>query len=302
MDNEKNMEVVCRRETPRPILPQTRVSHRFLSPTKIGVIGTLLVHALILPTAYFGIYGTKVPSRKIQEHGAFVNSNADAAEDLVLIALPTISQMTQRSSQAISSIPTLSKLIPVLSINPDPPAFLNLEVLTLGEDQTTKAAVEGGDGSEQARLFGIYTGQIQARIERIWRRPRTPVSEDNGEEAPINPDESFQCEAQIVQDVKGNVQEILMLRCNGSFAWQRSLVVAIQQSSPLPAPPSTKVFSRSITLDFLGLAYMPGSPDDDYEIASATMAQTNEESLRSAISPNPKQISSLPGDSLGSRN
>jgi hypothetical protein len=300
MNNDKNMDVIYWRETPRPIVSKTRAPRRYISPTIIGVIGTLLIHALIVPTAYFGIYGTKVPPRVIQERGAFANSKADAAESLVLITLPTIANSNQAFTQSISSLPTLSKLTPVSPVNPDPPAFLNMEVLALGEEQATQSALNGGDGTERARLFGIYTGQIQARIERIWRRPRTPVNDGDSSE-PRTEDDSFQCEAQIVQDARGIVQEILLPRCNGSPAWQRSLVIAIQQASPLPAPPSANVFSRSVTLNFVGLSYMPGSPDDDYEIARVKVAQTNEGSLRSAVSA-PKQISPLPGDTVGSRN
>jgi hypothetical protein len=221
----------------------------------------------------------------------------------VLVTLPTISDSSQQTTLDISSLATLSKLKPVSPVNPDPPAFLNLEVLTLGEDRASKSTANGGDGTELARLFGLYTGQIQARINRIWRRPRTPVNENDNPEAPTT-DESFQCQAQIVQNSKGNVQEILLLRCNGSIAWQRSLVVAIQQASPLPAPPSASVFSRSVTLNFVGLSYVPGSPDDDYDMAPPKVAQTNDGSTRSADPadrPTSNRLLSLP-DNHGSRN
>jgi hypothetical protein len=283
------MEIADWYETPRPIVSKTRAQRRFLSPTVIGFIGTLLIHVLILPTAYFGIYGTKVRPRAIQEPGAFANSNDDLAESLVLITLPTTANSNQEITQSISSLATLSKLKPYSPVNPDPPAFLNLEVLTLGDEQTSKSTVDGGDATELARLFGIYSGQIQARINRIWLRPRSPVNEDVIPETAPG-DGSFQCQAQIVQDAKGNVQEILLLRCNGSPAWQRSLVVAIQQASPLPAPPSVSVFSHSVTLNFLGLSYMPGSVDDDYDIAPAKVAQTNLGSPRSADSLNPSKF------------
>jgi hypothetical protein len=49
----------------------------------------------------------------------------------------------------------------------DPPAFLNIETLALSEEQASKAATDTSDGAEQSRLFGIYTGQIQARIDRV---------------------------------------------------------------------------------------------------------------------------------------
>ena len=128
----------------------------------------------------------------------------------------------------------------------------------------------------------MYTGQIQARVERIWRRPRTPVTEAAGNNTAGDAGESFQCQVQIVQDATGNVEEILLPRCNGTPAWQRSLVLAIQLASPLPAPPSATVFSHSVTLDFLGLPYVAGSPEDDYEILpiKTMQAQSTPPSIR----------------------
>jgi hypothetical protein len=147
-------------------------------------------------------------------------------------------------------------------IDIDTPALLGLESLALSENQAPSASADGTDGAEKARLLGIYTGQIQARIDRVWRRPRTPVNE---EKSSVDATESFQCEAQIVQDARGNVQEVMLPRCNGSPAWRNSLVLAIQHASPLPAPPSEKAFSTSITLNFVGLSYFAGASDDDYE-------------------------------------
>jgi hypothetical protein len=198
--------------------------------------------------------------------------NADAADSLVLVSLPTIVYSNPNTIQDISSLPALSKLTPRPQVNPDPPTVLNIEVLTLGEDQAAEATVNGADGVEQARLFGIYSTQVQARIERVWRRPRTPVSDGEGLAVFTNPDESFLCEAQIVQDAAGNVEEILLPRCNGSPAWQHSLVLAIQQASPLPSPPDASVFSHSIALNFVGLPYVVGSRDEDYELAPRQLA------------------------------
>jgi hypothetical protein len=48
--------------------------------------------------------------------------------------------------------------------------------MVANSNQASKPSNTGGDGAEQARLFGIYTGQIQAQIDRVWRRPRTPVN------------------------------------------------------------------------------------------------------------------------------
>jgi hypothetical protein len=300
VDSHHKLDIANWRDPPRPIVAKARASiarapRQLWSPTVIGLVGTLLLHSLLVPSALLGSRAHKSHPLELQEPGVFANSNADAAESLVLVTLQTIPNSTQQTIQDIPSLPALSRLKPALRVNPDPPAFLNMEVLTLGENQAAQAVGNAGDGTEQARLFGIYTGQIQARINRIWRRPRTPVNEDSSPEG-LTTDQSFQCQAQIVQDVRGNVQEILLLRCNGSLPWQRSLVIAIQQASPLPAPPSTTVFSHSITLDFLGLSYAPGSSNDDYEIERAEVARTNEAPPRSPVSAAyPSQFKGLPG-------
>jgi hypothetical protein len=184
----------------------------------------------------------------------------------MLISLPTIANANQDDTQnLVSSLPDLSKMKVKSPIDVDTPAFLGLETLALSEDQVPIATADGTNGAEQARLLGIYTGQIQARIARVWRRPRSPVNEDI---ASADAGYSFQCEAQIVQDASGNVQEVMLPRCNGSPAWRNSLILAIQHASPLPAPPSEKVFSKSISLNFVGLSYSASAPDDDYEPAA----------------------------------
>jgi hypothetical protein len=202
-------------------------------------------------------------------------SNADAAESLELITIPTTASSQQATiKNIVSSLPDLSKLKIKSPVNIDPPAFLNIETLALSDnDQASSASNGSGEDSEKARLLGIYTGQIQARIDRVWRRPRTPVNEDTKSTTAVG--DSFQCEAQIVQDATGNVQEILLPRCNGSAAWRRSLVLAIQQASPLPAPPDAKVFSRSIALNFIGISYVAGSAEDEYELPPRPIAKSN---------------------------
>jgi hypothetical protein len=268
MDSRKKMDVVDWQESALSGIPQNGARRRFLSPTLIGVAGTLLLHALLIQSLPFGSPWRKVRPPEVQESAnALAKFNADTAESLVLITLPIMSNSQQAAIQnLISSLPDLSKLKIKSTIKVDPPAYLNIETLALSEnDQASNAVSESGDDAEKARMLGIYTGQIQARIDRVWRRPRTPINESIAGKKPTDADESFQCEAQIIQDVRGNVQEVLLPRCNGSAAWQRSLVMAIQQASPLPAPPSASIFSQSITLNFVGLRFIAGAPEDDYE-------------------------------------
>jgi hypothetical protein len=117
-------------------------------------------------------------------------------------------------------------------------------------------------------LFGRYMGQISARIQRAWIRPRTPVE-----------DGSFSCRVQISQDRSGVVQEVALQECNGDLHWQASLIQAIQTASPLPAPPDATVFSNLLTLELSSEAYVAGFKEDGYEaVPTARTAQVETDS------------------------
>jgi len=120
---------------------------------------------------------------------------------------------------------------------------------------------EGDEGSattedtrEYALMAGRYLGQITARIERAWTRPRTPVVEG-----------LFACRVRLTQDPRGAVQGIDLVRCNGDGSWKRSLVSAIESASPLPAPPDPKVFAHVVTLELRSLPYAAGASADGFE-------------------------------------
>lgn len=103
-------------------------------------------------------------------------------------------------------------------------------------------------------LFGRYMGQITARVERAWTRPRTLI------DAPF-----FACRVRITQDRNGTVQEIELVRCNGNPRWQASLVHAIQSASPLPAPPDADVFTPRFILDLQSATFNLRDPADGFE-------------------------------------
>lgn len=276
MDSAKKMDVVDWQDSPQPVIASDRAPPRFLPPTLVGILGTLLLHALLIQSVSFASRGTKPKPPESQESANPLSKSAASADSLILISLPTIANASEAVSEsAISSLPDLSKMKIKTSISADPPAFLNLETLALSEDQASTPIASGEGGPKVARLLGIYTSQIQARIDRVWRRPRSPINEGGATLHAGDTSVSFQCEAQIVQDVQGNVREILLPRCDGSSAWQHSLVLAIQQASPLPAPPSAMVFRSSITLSFVGLAYAPGSLNEEYEIIPRQLARSD---------------------------
>lgn len=145
------------------------------------------------------------------------------------------------------------------------PAPTLMAVGVTDAQQLPSVAVSGGgqaDGqSGLGQMYGRYVGQIRARIDRAWLRPRTAIG------API-----FQCQVQIDQDRGGRVREITLLECNGDSRWQLSLVHAIEAASPLPAPPDPAVFAQHVLLAFRAAAYSTGAPAQLYEQPSALPA------------------------------
>jgi len=137
---------------------------------------------------------------------------------------------------------------------PDMTAGLPQPRINVEESEDAAANEAAGDQAGHALLFGRYMGQISARIERAWQRPRTQIG------AP-----SFLCRVQINQDRAGNVREVTLQRCGGSVRWQASLVHAIEAASPLPAPPDPDVFSNLVSLEFDADAYVPGGSEEGFE-------------------------------------
>lgn len=266
------LEIVDWRDLPCPSIGETQSASRFWPPAIIGISGTLLLHALVLQAVHFGSDADNLPRLPVPALSSQQGVAAEDANNLVLISLqPGGTAIRDTIQNVVSFTRLLNKISLPTALVPDVPPLLPIDSLTLGDAPTFDSTPVGDGGGTRARLVGIYTGQIQARIDRVWRRPRTPVDDSENDALGAVAAQSFQCEAQIVQDPSGYVQEILLPRCNGSPAWQHSLVTAIQQASPLPAPPDPTVFSRSITLSFVGLPYTQGAVEEDYEVAPARM-------------------------------
>lgn len=263
-------------ESQSPVIREKQSPRWFWPPSVIGLVGTVALHTLVLQSALIGTLAHKIRRPDTQQPGSSLKiTDAKPAESLVFIDLPKTASANNEIDQSLAYLRAAIKNTPIAVIPPDPSPSLDIETLALEDEKPSTSSVDSGDGTERVRLFGIYTGQIRARVERIWRRPRSPVNEHASLTNSANTGESFQCQVQIVQDVDRNVQEVLLPRCNGSSAWQRSLVLAIQQASPLPAPPSPTVFSHSIGLSFIGLPYVTGASEEDYEIAPIKIVQTS---------------------------
>jgi hypothetical protein len=239
----------------RALTVPAKGSSRFRVPTSvIGVVVSLIVHLLLLPSVYWGTQSR--PGVESSPRGA-PNEQKSISERLEVVYLAPSARARDQLREAWFAPAMNVKTL--LKIRADPPAPVDLESLALDDNAAT---VSEASQVEDGRLFSLYIGQIQARIERIWRRPRTPVSEQIAQLSTVSV--TFLCQVQVVQDLGGNVQEVLLPDCNGTSAWQRSLLVAIRQASPLPAPPDPKIFATSLVLHFIGLPYTSGD-SDEYE-------------------------------------
>lgn len=221
----------------------------------IGLSGTLILHGLgvsiFIPTPL--THEKRPPDFAGTSASQSVTAPAD---ELVLLTIdgskkndsePAAIAIDLRSQLTQSAVP--------LAL-PDQMPVIDLSIADSDAENAAQSNANPGDAELRAQMFGRYTGQISARIERAWEKPKSPVNvvvSTEGSRAAVDPDPSrFVCQVQIRQDEQRNVQEVLLLACNGTEAWRHSLVVAINQSSPLPAPPIPTVFKRELTMTFEG--------------------------------------------------
>jgi hypothetical protein len=230
---------------------------RRASSHAFGIFGALLVHAIFLQAVTLGASSAK--RRPLQEDrgpgASAILSSTGEWMTLVMVQTPKISPAQSLEDVASRGLAPSNAAIRIVS--PDPTPAFAMEDAAQADD-SAEVTQTSSDPAIQSLLFGRYTGQISARIERSWRRPRSAVSTETATD-------TFRCQARIAQDARGNVEEIELISCNGTVLWQQSLVSAIQQASPLPAPPSPTVFTNALTLVFEARTYAPGSPEGEYE-------------------------------------
>jgi hypothetical protein len=233
----------------------------------LGVVGTLVVHALVLQTVGGPWFGHKAQPREPQGIGSVREpAHAPPSEALVLLNLDSSQKGGSDLGRSVAALmppsikPRIDVVIPESIVAIDAP----------DEGGSSNPTTEVGDPAVLALMAGRYRGQISARIERAWIRPRTAVGDPGGTRSAGSAESAaaqtkFTCQVQIRQDTRGNVEEVLLLACNGSEPWRRSLIAGIYQASPLPAPPAQAVFSKFVTMTFEAYQYAPGRVVDDYE-------------------------------------
>jgi hypothetical protein len=233
-------------------VPVTERTRRTRNPgvVLVGALASLGLHALLLTPILFG--AGKHPHTTPDAPGTTTNADRPGADGAMIVELISEANGATTASARTAVIP--------LSPSPDsfrPPA-VDLPVPELADIETdgegSSSAPAPGDESLAAHLYGMYVGQISARIERAWLKPRTFPGADQ-----------FMCRVQVLQNASGEVLAVTLSSCNGDARWQSSLVRAIQTASPLPAAPDPRVFKRRIALQFGSDAFVAGGSAEGFE-------------------------------------
>jgi hypothetical protein len=165
----------------------------------MGLLGTLLLYVLLaLPFVLeLSLPAPRLPNRSGAGASA-VASNREPVMTAIFIneaspvdRLPAIKPV-ELASRGIAPLD-----VPVVVFSPDSAPASNADPNS--EDKTAPPEA-AGDQRQHALLYGRYLGQIQARIDRAWVRPRTEIS------AP-----RFSCRTRIEQDPQGGVVDIRLV-------------------------------------------------------------------------------------------
>lgn len=213
-----------------------------------------VIHALLLtPLVMGGMKRKHLPMPDQMGAGASaLVSTAQASEAMQLVDLANTASSDEPALEDIASLGIELPKAALVIVSPValPAPVFEEDLREQGE--TTQAA---GDSQGHAAMFGRYIGQISARVERAWVRPRSDIGAAR-----------FSCQAKIEQDRRGYVQSVELRNCNGDWRWQQSLVSAVEHASPLPSPPVSSVFTNKLVLDFSAAPYMAGiSEQSQYE-------------------------------------
>jgi hypothetical protein len=217
----------------------------------VCAIAATLLHVALISTAVWAGTRDRIPNHQLKRVAASYGQVADA----IALQWVTIDEIAAPDSSHPAAILALSppRLTPI-ELTAALPEF----VAVFPEETPDPASGSvASDDNTIARLRGQYLGQINARIDRAWLRPRAPIGE-----------ERFVCQVRIEQDRAGNVTEVALERCNGSPRWQVSLVHAIESASPLPAPSDPSVFARAIHMSFEAVPVELAVSREQYEPGS----------------------------------
>lgn len=223
---------------------------RPLTVSMAGGLGVVLIHALLALPFVLNLSAPSPRRPNVTGAGATaIVSSAELEMTAVFIDEPASAQQMQPSALASRGQTPADLQLVVLSADPYPAA-----PRMKTQDSDVAQDVGAAEAAEHALLYGRYIGQLQARIERAWMRPRTEIG------AP-----QFSCRVRIQQTRRGELVDIRLDHCNGTERWQQSLLSAIRTASPLPSPPDESVYADVLWMSFASGGFTDGSSDQGFE-------------------------------------
>lgn len=221
-------------------LPLPDLSHVRLPSTAaaLGALTSVLLHLLVFGAILFGPGAGPRLERKSGIGATALSSDNTPLGVLILI---DASADGLHHDDPFDQLGSLGHLLqsPLLTIASPKVSLENFDFLDGPKADPAATDETTGDQRGRAALFGLYIRQVQARIERAWRHPKS---------APATG--SFACRVQISQSKRGEVREVQLLECSQDVPWRLSLVNAIDSASPLPAPPDPRVFADLLRMSF----------------------------------------------------
>ena len=144
MDSRQKMDVVDWQNSPSPVIRGSRALRWSVSPTLIGILGTLLLHALVIHSLPFG-RGPKAESPEVRESAdSLAKSESETTESLVMVQLPVTTDSQQAAIQSISSsLPDLRKIKEHTTVQVDAPDLPGIEMLALRDEQNSEPSGDG---------------------------------------------------------------------------------------------------------------------------------------------------------------
>jgi hypothetical protein len=221
-------------------VPLKKKSWRLIA---IGSLGTIVLHgSLLAPILVLGEAAKPINEPEGSRTGRTLRAE-EFSTTLIFISPSSLSAETGYEWEQATQSRLNNDKASLAFI--EPPPTLDESMFDMDAVENASAEVQQQDAAGLAALFGRYTGQVRARIERGWAPPQQAT-----------PEFPFNCQARIEQDRFGNVLSIELVDCDQDSSWQLSLVAAIERASPLSPPPTPSVFSTHLLLSFSSRAIL----------------------------------------------
>jgi TonB C terminal len=245
----------------------------------VGAVLSVLLHAFLVTSVVWGVAAHSHQRRPVGLSGS-ARVQGDESQSMQWVMLNMGPSLSPSSESALHVNPKLSDVgLPKVTLRAlaDVAAELDAGSNDASAPGSSSSTTDSAaDGNSLIALAGRYVGQIDARIDRAWLRPRTAIGAG-----------VFACRVRIDQSRTGKVLHVAVERCNGGTRWQRSLVAAIESASPLPQPPKPSVFARTMHMSFESTAYHPGARPGQYEplrVARASLVVPSAKAAETALS------------------